>query len=637
MTKVTHLRGSRYGGQAMIACALVALLLMGGARVIAESQPARLKPNEIRQGAEAARVDEYLTRLVPHGFSGAVLIASVPKGGNWATDGRVVLKRAYGLANRETGQVYTVDMVSCIGSVTKQFTGAAIMKLEMTGKLETSDPISKYLPGVPDDKAGITIHHLLTHTAGFSGDLGGMDEEPIERDALVAKVLAAPLVAKPGERFEYSNEGFALAGAIVERVSGQGYEAFLREQLFLPADMADTGYQAPAWPLERLPIGYRADGDAWGRTFKNGWLPDGPGWYLRANGGIHASLDDLYRWHLALESTKILSAQARAKYLTGHVPSSAGGGGEQYAYGWGVQKSRRGGTVIAHNGGNGFFFTDFRRYVDEGVVIIAMSNQPVIPATQLAPRQLESLYFNDATVVMPPVAVTVSKTQRDALAGTYTTDAGMKIVVRGTETTIEVEADDPSIFGTMGPLVAPGGRFADLEARTLPLLEASAKGDFRPIYEAFKFEDGRPFETVQANQSRFWQQWRAKFGEFQRAELLGVAMVQGDPAVTVRLRFEKGGPIMQYIWGPRRLAGFRNVPAAPVALTAESAQSWVFYSYRLPQLIRAGFSDNGILTIETPTGPVTAKRIRLPAQRTTRMATSVERSSPPLAATNSIK
>src|SRR5687768_2627628 len=334
MKKVTHLRALRYGGQARAASALLALgLVLAGARVIAQGQPAPLRANEVRQGAEAVRVDEYLTRLVPHGFSGAVLIATVPKGGNWTTDGRVVLKKAYGLANRETGLAYTVDMVSCIGSVTKQFTGAAIMKLEMMGKLKTSDSISKYLPGVPADKAGITIHHLLTHTAGFSGDLGGNDEEPIERDALVARVLAAPLVAKPGEHFEYSNEGFSLAGAIVERVSGQGYEAFLREQLFLPADMSDTGYQAPAWPLARVPIGYRADGDAWGRTFKNGWLPDGPGWYLRANGGIHASLDDLYRWHLALESSKILSAEARAKYLTGHVPSAAGGGGEQYAYG----------------------------------------------------------------------------------------------------------------------------------------------------------------------------------------------------------------------------------------------------------------------------------------------------------------
>jgi hypothetical protein len=221
---------------------------------------------------------------------------------------------------------------------------------------------------------------------------------------------------------------------------------------------------------------------------------------------------------------------------------------------------------------------------------------------------LESLYFNDAPVVMPPAAVEVARAQRDALAGTYTTDAGARFVVRVTERSIDVEADDPTVFGAMGSLVPPGGRFAEIEARTLPLLEASGKGDFRPIYEAFKFEDGRPFETVQANQVRFWQQWRDKFGEFQRVEVLGTGMVQGDPAVTVRLRFARGGPVMQYIWGPRRLAGFRNVPAAPVTLTAESPSSWVFYGYRLPQLIRVRFGESGTMTVETPAGTQTAKK-----------------------------
>ena len=166
----------------------------------------------------ARRVDDYLTRLVPYGFSGAVLIAR---------DDQIVLKKGYGLANRTSGQPYTPDLVASVGSVTKQFTGAAIVKLEAQGRLRTSDPISKYLPGVPADKASITIHHLLTHTAGFAGDLGGRDDDPITRDALVAKVLAAPLVSKPGEQFEYSNEGYALAGAIVERASGQGYEEYL--------------------------------------------------------------------------------------------------------------------------------------------------------------------------------------------------------------------------------------------------------------------------------------------------------------------------------------------------------------------------------------------------------------------------
>ncbi len=552
-------------------------------------------PAPVVRGEMAARVDRYLARLVPYGFSGAVLIAK---------DGEVVLKKGYGLANRETKQPYTTDLVSCIGSVTKQFTAAAVLALEMDGKLATSDPISKYLPGVPPDKAGITIHHLLTHTAGFARDLGGSDEESITRDALVAKVLAAPLASRPGERFEYSNEGFSLAAAIVERVSGKGYETYLRERVLLPAGLKDTGYLAPAWPMERLPMGYGPEGNPWGRVYKNGWLPDGPGWYLRGNGGLHSSVDDLYRWHLALETTKVLSADAIAKFQTGHVPSA---GEERYAYGWGVQTTRRGTRVIAHNGGNGFFFTDFRRYVDEKVVIIAMSNEPVIPATQLAPRQLESLVFGDVPVIVPPEPLAVPREQRDARAGRYSLDGGGSVAIRATADGLEAEADDPTLFGALGSLAQPGGRFAEIESRSMAILEAAAKEDFRPIFQAFN--DERPFEVVQGNQKKFWGQWRSTYGEFKRLELLGTGSVQGDPAVTVRLHFERGGPVLQLMWGPRRLAGFRAIPPAPVRLVAESPDRWVYYSYRAPALVRFTFDEGGVLQLETASGTLRGKKV----------------------------
>ncbi len=546
------------------------------------------------RGEIGARLDQYLSRLVPYGYSGAVLVAK---------DGAVLLEKAYGLANRETGQPYAIDMASCIGSVTKQFTAAAILKLETEKKLSVSDPIAKYLPGVPPDKSAITIHQLLTHTAGISGDLGGRDEDPIGRDALVAKVLAAPLVSKPGERFEYSNEGYSLAAAIVERVSGTGYETYLREHVLLPAGMKDTGYLAPAWPLSRLPIGYTAEGKPWGRVYRNGWLDDGPGWYLRGNGGIHSTLDDMYRWLLALDAGTVLPPDAVKKFQTGHVASM---GGEQYAYGWGVQTSRRGTRVITHNGGNGFFFTDVRRYVDEKVVVIAMTNEPTIPATQLAPRQIEALVFGDAPVVVPPVAVAVPAGRREALAGQYALAGGGVVTVRATAAGLEAMADDPMLFGALGAIAPPGGRFAEREARSLAILGEASKGNFRPLFEAF--DDERPFEVVQGNQARFWRGWRDEFGEFQRLELLGTGVVQGDPAVTVRLRFERGGPILQLIWGPRRLLGFRSVPATAVPLVAESASTWMYYSYRDSTLVRFAFGEAGRLRLDTPGGPLEAER-----------------------------
>ena len=134
-----------------------------------------------------------------------------------------MLHKGYGLANRASGAAWTPDTVGNIGSITKQFTAAAILKLEAMGRLKVSDSMAAHLPGVPADKAGITLHQLLTHTAGFPGDLGGRDDEPIGRDELVARVLAAPLARAPGQGFDYSTRATACA-AIVERVSGTGYE-----------------------------------------------------------------------------------------------------------------------------------------------------------------------------------------------------------------------------------------------------------------------------------------------------------------------------------------------------------------------------------------------------------------------------
>ena len=545
--------------------------------------PLAASPSDVVKGEVGARVDAYLTGLVPHGFSGAVLIAR---------DGEVVLKKGYGLADRGRRVPYSASMASCIGSVTKQFTGAAIVKLEMEGRLKASDPIGKYLPGVPADKATITIHHLLTHTAGFAGDLGGGDEQPIERDALVARVLSAPLASRPGERFEYSNEGYSLAGAIVERVSGKGYEQYLREHLFLPAGMPNTGYLLPQWPVESLPVGYGEDGREWGRVYKRGWLSDGPGWYLRANGGIYSTLDDLYRWHVTLSAPGLFSAEALAKYQSGHVPSM---GGERYGYGWGVERTRRGTTVVAHNGGNGIFFADFRRYVDEKVVIIAMTNQPVIRGTELPRRQLEALVFGDATVVMPPAPVEVSASARAAVAGRYRLDDGTTVTVSDREGRLEVEASDPSLFAAQ-PVTPPGGRFADLETRTLALVQAAANDNFQPLHQAF--DDGRPLDVVQGNQRRYWAEWRAEHGEFQRATPAGTSSVQGDPGVIVRLEFARGSRLLQFIWGPRRLLGWRAMPPSrPAMLVPQSATEWVYYHYRLPHLVRVTFDSSDAIRI----------------------------------------
>src|SRR4029077_12786787 len=201
------------------------------------------------------------------------------------------------------------DTVFSVGSITKQFTAAAILKLEMQGKLHVEDAIGKYLANVPDDKRAITLHRLLTHTAGLESDFAG-DYDPVSRDEYVKRILASKLRTKPGEVFFYANSGYSLLGAIVEIASGMPYEKYLRDNLFLPAGMKDTGYKLPNWPATRVAVGYH-DGKRWGRLTEKPWAGDGPYWALRANGGIHSTLDAMLPWHIPLPGGAIFPPRGK--------------------------------------------------------------------------------------------------------------------------------------------------------------------------------------------------------------------------------------------------------------------------------------------------------------------------------------
>lgn len=296
------------------------------------------------------------------GFSGAVLVAR---------SGDIVLHSGYGLADRELENSFTTDTVFTTGSITKQFTAAAILKLEEQGKLSVVDPINRFFKNVPEDKQSITLHHLLTHSSGLIGDLGG-DYDAITREALVEQALASTLQWPPGTRYDYSNLGYSLLGAVIELVSGQSYERFLSEQLFVPAGMMRTGYRIPEWAPGEVAVGYR-EGERWGTPLEHVWAEDGPWWNLRANGGLLSTLGDLHRWHRALERDAVLSEESRRKLFKPYMPEDEAGS-SHYGYGWAVFTTVRDTRLVAHDGSNGYFYADFRRYMDEDVLVLFVTN-----------------------------------------------------------------------------------------------------------------------------------------------------------------------------------------------------------------------------------------------------------------------
>ena len=308
------------------------------------------------------KIEAYLDKIEKVGFAGTVLVE---------INGERAISKGYGYRNINQKLKNTPDTIFDIGSITKQFTAAAILKLEMQGKLNTEDKISKYFNNVPADKAEITIHQLLRHSAGFPSVVGG-DFDKISEGEFIEKVLNAPLRFESGTRFSYSNVGYSLLAIIVEKVSGMSYERFLYENLWKPANMESTGYKRPAFSTELIAVGYK-DGKQWGKPTDKEWDKDAPYWHLKGNGGILSTTEDLYKWNRALLSDKILSKEAKAKYYHPRLRTGENDN-PYYAYGWDILKTKRNTILTRHNGANGVFYADFYRYVDEGITIIMLSN-----------------------------------------------------------------------------------------------------------------------------------------------------------------------------------------------------------------------------------------------------------------------
>ena len=307
-------------------------------------------------GEPAVAIDEYLSTLTDVGFSGTVLLAR---------RGEVVLHKGYGHADVARRRPVTTETVFDIGSLTKQFTAAAIMKLEMAGKLSTGDALARHLPDVPPDKSGITLHHLLTHTAGLPA-YSGHDYDVSPRDETIRRILAARLQSAPGEAFSYSNPGYSLLAAIIERVSGEAYESFLQKNLFKPAGMLATGYRLANRDASHLARGYMDASDQ-GTPLDHRWAEAGPYWNLFGNGGMLSTASDLWMWAQALLGDRILSASAKEKLFTPAL--------KNYAYGWRVTQTDHG-RHLSHGGDseNGFS-ANFNIYPDETAVVIVLTNR----------------------------------------------------------------------------------------------------------------------------------------------------------------------------------------------------------------------------------------------------------------------
>lgn len=232
-------------------------------------------------------------------------------------DGKVVLDRGYGLANRELGIPNGPDTIFAVGSHPIDFTHVSLLWLAQQGKLDLSTPISTFFEGLPADKRTITVEHLMTGGSGlpdFHDRPGDRDPDHswIDRDEAMRRIFESELLFAPGTGDEHSHSAWGVLAAIVEIVSGESYQDFTRKHLYGPAGMADTGFNGDPVPKERLAIGYgrRSDGEInappyWGKA----------SWLVLGSGGQISTTRDTSRWLSALRDGKILEPEWAERFF----------------------------------------------------------------------------------------------------------------------------------------------------------------------------------------------------------------------------------------------------------------------------------------------------------------------------------
>lgn len=233
----------------------------------------------------------------------------------------------------------------------------------MLKKLSIDDPIGKVLPDAPKDKAIVTLRQLLNHTSGIdSGFKNEWDFDPFDVDSLVNLVLRLPMESAPGEKWDYSNSSYALAGAVVGKVSGDTFEEYTIRELFRPAGMKDACFiGSPSLDLAHVPRDDRGAGVPFAYGTKLSWG-------YKGSGGVVATAREMLLWDCALRGDKLLDAAAKKAY---YAPAL-----DDYALGWFVLKGSKG-FQYEHGGGVGKTVTYYMRSVEEDIVVaLATSCRP---------------------------------------------------------------------------------------------------------------------------------------------------------------------------------------------------------------------------------------------------------------------
>ncbi|MCM4161779.1 beta-lactamase family protein [Antarcticibacterium flavum] len=316
--------------------------------------------------------DLLLSKEYPTSGPGATALVGV--------NGKVIYQKAFGKANLELSVDMTVNSVLEIGSITKQFTAVSILMLVDQGKLKLDDEITKYIKDYPTEGHKITIHHLLSHTSGI-GSFTALDEwydnrkKEYTKEEFIDLFKKSPMLYAPGEKYHYSNTGYFLLSAVIEKISNKTYAEFIETYIFKPLEMRNTYYENRSRIILNRASGYdnikdRTDGDFNESETVNGEMISYS--HFNGAGGILSTVNDLFLWNRAIRNNKLISEESKRKAFTNH--QLINGNNTNYGYGWVIEEINST-SSLEHNGGTFGFRSNSIYLPKDDVFVVVLSNR----------------------------------------------------------------------------------------------------------------------------------------------------------------------------------------------------------------------------------------------------------------------
>jgi CubicO group peptidase (beta-lactamase class C family) len=303
-------------------------------------------------------------------------------------NGKAIINKGYGLANAEHNVPVTAETVIRLGSVSKQFFTTAILKLAEEGKLSIEDSVHKFFPDAPETWRPILVKHLMSHSSGLKREGPAYDNNIIQPDLVIIKsAYSLPLDFKTGEKYQYSNLAYFMLAEIITQVSGMPWQDYIKEKLFIPAGMKNSG-MTDFYPI----IPNRASG----YMHKNNVLVNADAMYaVRPSGGFLSTSSDMILWDKVLREKNIILKKENWDLLWQPFIKTSDNAASKayYGFGW-IIDERKGHKVIEHGGANIGFRSYYTRFVNDGLSIIIMTNTDEANPAAIV-RALSDYYFRN--------------------------------------------------------------------------------------------------------------------------------------------------------------------------------------------------------------------------------------------------